>query len=85
MMQALEAGEKPLGLLHVVLNPALKEVGERFDKGEVYLLKLILSAETMEVAVKLCNLTWQLGRSGSSAAATWWITTRGWSQLSRAR
>lgn len=51
--EALEAGEAPLPMINEILNPALKEVGNRFDKGDMYLPELILSAEAMEVAVKI--------------------------------
>ncbi len=51
--QALEAGEAPLTLINEVLNPALKEVGDRFDCGEMYLPELIMSAEAMEEAVRI--------------------------------
>ena len=49
--EALEDGEEPLSLINEVLNPALKEVGNRFDEGVMYLPELILSAEAMEAAV----------------------------------
>lgn len=49
--EALDAGEMPLPLINEVLNPALREVGERFDCGDMYLPELILSAEAMEAAV----------------------------------
>jgi trimethylamine corrinoid protein len=51
--QALEAGEPPLELINRVLNPALKEVGDRFDRGEIYLPELILAAEAMEAAMQV--------------------------------
>lgn len=41
----------PLTIINQVLNPALKEVGDEFDKGVMYLPQLILSAEAMEAAV----------------------------------
>ena len=51
--KALEAGEAPLPLISEVLNPALREVGDRFDSGEMYLPELIMSAEAMEAAVEI--------------------------------
>jgi len=51
--KALDAGEAPLPLISQVLNPALKEVGDRFGSGKIYLPELILSAEAMEAAVKI--------------------------------
>ena len=50
---ALDAGEAPLDLIEQVLNPALRELGERFDQGDVFLPQLILSAEAMEAAVQV--------------------------------
>ena len=51
--RATEAGEPPLVLIHEVLNPALKEVGDKFDTGEIFLPELIMSAEAMEAAVAI--------------------------------
>jgi corrinoid protein of di/trimethylamine methyltransferase len=51
--QALAAGESPLALIEEVLNPALKEVGEEFDRGDIYLPELIMAAEAMQVAVAI--------------------------------
>jgi 5-methyltetrahydrofolate--homocysteine methyltransferase len=50
---ALAEGDAPLKLIEEVLNPALKEVGDRFDKGEMYLPELILAAEAMQGAIEL--------------------------------
>jgi 5-methyltetrahydrofolate--homocysteine methyltransferase len=50
---ALTAGEEPLSLIEEVLNPALKEVGDRFDSGEMYLPELILAAEAMQGAIDI--------------------------------
>ncbi len=49
--QALEGGDTPLALINEVLNPALKEVGDSFDCGDMYLPELIMAAEAMEKAV----------------------------------
>ena len=51
--QALDSGEAPLPLINNVLNPALKEVGDRFDQGDFYLPELILAAEAMQAAVEI--------------------------------
>ena len=51
--QALDAGELPLELINGVLNPALKEVGDRFDRGDIYLPELIMAAEAMEAAMQV--------------------------------
>jgi 5-methyltetrahydrofolate--homocysteine methyltransferase len=50
---ALAEGEAPLRLIEEVLNPALKEVGNRFDSGEMYLPELILAAEAMQAAIDI--------------------------------
>ncbi len=51
--EAIEAGEAPLPLIDEVLNPALKEVGDRFDRGDYFLPELILAAEAMQAAVEV--------------------------------
>lgn len=48
-----DEGIEPLKIINEVLNPALKEVGDQFDKGTMYLPQLILSAEAMEAAVEI--------------------------------
>lgn len=48
---ALNDGETPLPLITEVLNPALREVGEKFDEGSLYLPELIMSAEAMQAAM----------------------------------
>jgi corrinoid protein of di/trimethylamine methyltransferase len=50
---ALADGEAPLCLIEEVLNPALKDVGDRFDSGEMYLPELILAAEAMQGAIAI--------------------------------
>ncbi len=49
--RALAAGDSPLTLIEEVLNPALKEVGDAFDRGDIYLPELIMAAEAMQAAV----------------------------------
>jgi 5-methyltetrahydrofolate--homocysteine methyltransferase len=49
----LQAGEAPLDLINQVLNPAISEVGSKFDLGEYYLPELIMAAEAMEAAVEV--------------------------------
>ena len=48
---ALAAGEAPLPLIADILNPALREAGEKFDQGTFYLPELIMSAEAMQAAM----------------------------------
>jgi 5-methyltetrahydrofolate--homocysteine methyltransferase len=49
----LEGGASPLSIIEDVLNPALKEVGDKFGQGEIFLPELIMSAEAMQAAVEL--------------------------------
>jgi 5-methyltetrahydrofolate--homocysteine methyltransferase len=51
--EALESGEMPLPIINEVLNPALRDVGDRFNSGELFLPELILAAEAMQAAVKV--------------------------------
>lgn len=50
---AIKAGEAPLPLITEVLNPALREVGEKFGDGKIYLPELIMSAEAMQAAMEV--------------------------------
>lgn len=51
--KALKNGVGPLALIEEVLNPALKEVGDRFDAGDIFLPELIMAAEAMQAAVEV--------------------------------
>lgn len=51
--QAIEGDSAPLSIIEDVLNPALKEVGDKFGQGEIFLPELIMSAEAMQAAVEL--------------------------------
>lgn len=51
--EALEEGIEPLEIINNTLNPALKEVGDEFDIGNMFLPQLILAAEAMEAAVEI--------------------------------
>ena len=51
--KAIQAGEAPLPLISEVLNPALRNVGERFDDGTIYLPELIMAAEGMQAAMDM--------------------------------
>lgn len=48
---AIEAGEAPLPLISEVLSPALREIGEKFSDGTIYLPELIMAAEAMQAAM----------------------------------
>lgn len=51
--QVLDGGAAPLEIIEKVLNPALKEVGDKFGQGNLYLPELIMSAEAMQAAIEL--------------------------------
>jgi len=51
--QALEGGALPLAIIEQSLNPALKEVGDKFGQGDIFLPELIMSAEAMQTALEL--------------------------------
>lgn len=51
--RALDEGAAPLSLIKQVLNPALKEVGDKFGQGDIFLPELIMSAEAMQAAVEM--------------------------------
>lgn len=50
---ALKFGIEPLKIINDILNPTLKEVGDAFDAGSMFLPHLILAAEVMEAAVEV--------------------------------
>jgi 5-methyltetrahydrofolate--homocysteine methyltransferase len=51
--QALDAQISPERILQEALLPAIRQVGEWFEKGKYFLPQLIASAETMKLAVAL--------------------------------
>ncbi|MCD6118109.1 homocysteine S-methyltransferase family protein [bacterium] len=51
--QALEKGTDPLAINNEILIPAIKEVGDMYDRKDIYLPQMILSAETMQRAFKV--------------------------------
>jgi len=48
----LSAGEDPGELLHDWMIPAMDEVGAKFEKGQLYVPEMLLSAHTMSAALK---------------------------------
>ena len=50
---AVKEGVDPLTAIEKGLAPAIKEVGERFERMEVYLPELMLAGEAMKSALKL--------------------------------
>ncbi|MBN1266256.1 MAG: corrinoid protein [Anaerolineales bacterium] len=50
---ALDAGAEPSVLLNEYMITAMDEIGERFEKGEIYVPEMLLSAHTMQAGLKL--------------------------------
>jgi 5-methyltetrahydrofolate--homocysteine methyltransferase len=50
--QEIATGVAPLTLIEAVLNPAIKEVGDKFGDGQLYLPELIMAAEAMQAALE---------------------------------
>jgi len=51
--EAIKAGIDPLEAIEKGLSPAIEEVGEKFEKMEVYLPELMLAADAMRSALSL--------------------------------
>ncbi len=49
--QALDANITPLKAIDGGMSPAIKEVGERFGRGEMFLPEMVSSADAMEAAL----------------------------------
>jgi len=52
-LQILKTGVDPLEVIEKYLSPAMKSVGEKFEKGEYFLTNLMLSAEAMKAATNV--------------------------------
>jgi 5-methyltetrahydrofolate--homocysteine methyltransferase len=52
---ALSGGTKPFDLVHGELIPGIMDVGEKYERREYFLPQLILSAETLQVAMGRLN------------------------------
>jgi corrinoid protein of di/trimethylamine methyltransferase len=48
--EIVKSGADPLEVIEKYLSPAMKRVGEKFEKGEYFLTNLMLSAEAMKSA-----------------------------------
>jgi len=51
--EALDAGITPLKAIDEGMTPAIKEVGERFGRGEMFLPEMVASADAMEAALEI--------------------------------
>jgi len=49
----LEAGLSPLMMIEQGMTPAIKEVGDRFGEGEMFLPEMVASAEAMEAGLQV--------------------------------
>ncbi|MHA2225251.1 MAG: cobalamin B12-binding domain-containing protein [Candidatus Hodarchaeales archaeon] len=62
--ELLEAKVDPLEVIEEILNPTMEEIGEKFDKMEIFLPELAVAAEAMQSATSI--LTEQLKESGTT-------------------
>lgn len=51
----LDSGVNPVTMLEQGFIAGITEVGQRFDRGEIYLPELILAADAMKAAVTICE------------------------------
>ena len=51
--KGLEAGLSPLVMIEQGMTPAIKEVGDCFGRGEMFLPEMVSSAEAMEAGLKV--------------------------------
>lgn len=61
--QLLEGGEKPMDVINFLIIPALTEVGEKFEKFEIYIPELMLAGKAAEEATSL--LEEEMKKTGS--------------------
>jgi 5-methyltetrahydrofolate--homocysteine methyltransferase len=51
--QGLDAGLSPLEMIEQGMTPAIKEVGDQFGAGEMFLPEMVASAEAMEAGLQV--------------------------------
>jgi 5-methyltetrahydrofolate--homocysteine methyltransferase len=51
--QSLELGIPPLTVINNGMTPAIREVGDRFGRGEMFLPEMVVSADAMQAALKI--------------------------------
>lgn len=61
--RALDAGMEPSDIMQNGFVAGIRELGEKFDKGEVFLPELMLAAEAMQSAMEICNAALPEGKS----------------------
>jgi trimethylamine corrinoid protein len=62
--KALAAGVAPDELLKLGFVPGIAEMGNLFERGEVFLPELVLAADAMAGAAEVCNAALPEGESG---------------------
>ena len=63
--RALAAGISPQQIMAEGFIAGIRELGDKFDEGEVFLPELMLAAEAMEAAMAICNAALPEGESQS--------------------
>jgi corrinoid protein of di/trimethylamine methyltransferase len=61
--RALAAGISPKQIMAEGFIAGIRELGDRFDEGEVFLPELMMAAEAMEAAMAICNAALPEGKS----------------------
>jgi len=74
--EALDAGLTPLKAIDEGMSPAIKEVGERFGRGEMFLPEMVASADAMEAALAILEPHFE-GDEGESKGKVLIATVQG--------
>jgi len=74
--EALDAGITPLKAIDDGMSPAIKEVGERFGLGEMFLPEMVSSADAMEAALAILEPHFE-GDEGESKGKVLIATVQG--------
>ena len=61
--RALAAGMEPGEIMSAGFIVGIRQLGDKFDEGEVFLPELMLAAEAMEAAMAICNAALPAGAS----------------------
>jgi trimethylamine corrinoid protein len=61
--RALAAGMEPSDIMQNGFVVGIRELGEKFDRGEVFLPELMLAAEAMQAAMEICNAALPEGKT----------------------
>ena len=64
--QSLEAGVDPLSMINLGFTEGIREMGEQFDRGEVFLPGLVVASEAMVSAVKILEAALPKGEREAS-------------------